>query len=171
MFHYSIYLRGPAKLWVASIAFILIGILIGGVLPAVLPASNDPAPGAGFALKALFALGSVFFALGLFTFVLMILGRYIELHSPRNLPVYHWWVDFASGLLGALVFAIPATFAYPVILMIPEDANAGKNRGLGLLFSGLGILALLAIVAAAWLMMRNRPRWQVEGDPSEGREA
>lgn len=153
------HLRGPARLWVASSVFCLLGILMAGSAGLIVPA--EPAEDAAIVKAVLWILGGVFFGLGLFTLGRLAIGRYLEQVSPQNLPVFHWWVNLAGGLLGALVFAIPASLAYPLILMIPDDPQADKNRLIGLLFSLLGVVVLLATVAAAWVMIRNRPRWRM----------
>lgn len=126
-----------------------------------------------FALLALLlmGLGSAILLLGMW-------GCRVRSTTPWNHAPWSWWMRTLSGSLGALMFAIPATAALPVLYLavrsgahpLLAEANVGPVGLLllGGLFSMLGLLTL----ALLWWVVSNtfpsRPRWRSAGPPGHG---
>src|SRR5207253_160831 len=102
MISFWIELRGPAKLWAASIAFTIVGALIACVLPRYFPAIEQDAL-VSFVIKA---LGWTFLGLGLLVLAPMLATLYVRARQPEQEAVWHWWINLIGGLAGALAFAI-----------------------------------------------------------------
>lgn len=148
-------LRGPARLWAASITFTILGAVIALVLPGLFSAANqDP-----LASIAMGILGWTLSVLGLVVLLPMVATLYIRRTQPEQEAVWHWWVNFIGGLLGALAFAVPATLALPIFIaaylvrpnaLFPSDStDTTKNLGIAALFSVVGIVSLLATIFLA----------------------
>lgn len=167
-FSFSYQPRGAAALWTASIVFVTVGLLIAFVVPAIV--TEEGAEGATVLLRL---LGGFFFILGSFTLTLMLVGLRIERKNPDNLRVWHWWLNFLGGLIGACAFAIPASLMYPVFYvfylnrpngLFPADKSEtyAKNLYVTLLFSVIGVIGLAGTGFLARSMYRTRPRWQIQ---------
>ena len=165
-------LRGPARLWTASIGFTLVGSAIVVVLPRYLPAvEQDPV-----AAIAIGALGWAFVVLGLIVLLPMLATLYVRARRPERERVWFWWINFIGGLCGALTFAIPAALMLPLFslayLMRPNalfpagDANPAHNLCIAALFSLIGLITLAATVFLARATLRENPRRR---DPIEWR--
>ena len=158
-------LRGPAKLWTASIVFTTVGVGIAFWLPRYLPLGEEDAIGA-FAVGA---LGWAFLVLGLSGLVPMLATLYIRRAQPGQERAWHWWINFIGGLLGALMFAIPAALMLPVFLLAylarpnalfrADETNAARTLGIAAAFSVLGLAALALTV----LLARTTLRWNRKG--------
>lgn len=164
--NFWIELRGPARLWAASIVFTILGALFLFAVPRYLPLDARE-NGAWLAFPI---LGWTFFILGLLVLVPMFITLYIRRTQPERERVWHWWINFIGGLLGALAFAVPATLMFPVFLiayftrpnaLIESDAVAANNLGIAALFSVIGIVVLVAIFFLARIKMKNE-------DPRQG---
>ena len=160
---YRIELRGPAKLWTASIVFTALGLVIALWLPRHFRL-GEADPIAAFAIGA---LGWAFLVLGLAILVPMLATLYLRRRQPGQEPAWHSWINFIGGLLGALIFAIPATLMLPVFLIAylarpnalfrAEETNTAQNFGLAAVFSILGLASLGLIgFAARTTLRRNR---------------
>ncbi len=76
---------------------------------------------------------------------------------PEKYSRWLWWVNLVGGLVGALLFAIPSTFVLPFLLL----ADGGSEFiWLGALFTVIGVLATVAIVAIAVRQYKQRPHWK-----------
>ncbi len=157
-------LRGPARLWAASITFTILGAAIAFFLPGLFFAANED-PLLSIAMRI---FGWTVFALGLVVFLPMLATLYVRIKQPDQETIWHWWINFVGGLLGALAFAIPATLMLPVflaaylvrpnILFPTEGSKSVENLGLATLFSVVGILTLFATVWLARLKLREDPK-------------
>lgn len=157
-------LQGATKLWVASIVFIIVGALIAFVLPPIVqPREQDR----DLVLLLLRVLGGTFIILGLAVLLPMLVSRFI---AAERREIWYWWINFIGGLFGALAFAVPATFMFPVFLiayltrpnaLIESDAVAANNLGIAALFSVIGIIVLVAIFILARFKLKNE-------DPRQG---
>ena len=154
IFSFWIELRGPLKLWVASVCFTLLGALIAFYLPRYFPVIEHDVVG----LFAIRALGWTFLGLGMLVLAPMLATLYLRARQPEREAIWHWWINFIGGLAGALAFAIPATLMFPVFfiaylkrpnILIPDDAVAANNLWIAALFSiiGLAVLALIRFLA------------------------
>lgn len=156
-------LRGPARLWAASIGFTTVGALIACVLPRFLPAIGQDAI-ASFAINA---LGWTFLVLGLLVLMPMLATLYVRRRQPEQEAVWHWWINFIGGLAGALAFAVPATLMFPVFLvayltrpnaLFPDAAVAANNLWIAALFSVIGLVVSVPIYFLARLKLREEPK-------------
>jgi len=148
-------LRGPARLWAASITFTILGAAIAIVLPRLFSDTNQD-PSVSLAMRI---LGWTLFVLGLVVLLPMLATLYIRRSQPEQEAVWHWWINFIGGLLGALAFAAPATFMLPIFFLayllrpnalFPADStDTTKNLGIAALFSVVGIVSLLATIFLA----------------------
>ena len=165
-------LRGPAKLWTASMTFTLLGPAIALVLPRYLPqVEQDP-----ILSVAIGALGWVLLALGLIVLLPMLATLYIRATRPERERVWLWWINFIGGVCGALTFAIPAALMLPAFslaylvrpnALFPDaDPNAAHNLAIAALFSAIGLVVLLAVVFLARATLRQNPKRR---DPLEWR--
>lgn len=164
-FNLWIELRGPARLWAASITFTVLGALIAFGMPRVLATVEQEVLG----LLALRALGWTFLILGLFVLLLMLVTLYVRIRQPEQEPVWHWWINFVGGLLGALAFAIPASLMFPMVAvaywtrpnpLFPPDADVTQTLWLGAMFSIVGVVTCVATFLVARIKLRE--------DPSQG---
>lgn len=151
-------LRGPTKLWVASIFFTMLGALIAWALPGYLPAIGHDA----IVLFAIRTLGLTFFGLGLLVLVPMFVTLFVRARHPGREAIWYDWINFAGGLAGALAFAIPATLMFPAFFvaylrrpnsLFPDDAVVANNLWVAALFSIIG----LAVLALIFLLLRRKP--------------
>ena len=162
-FSFWIELRGAARLWTASITFIVLGALIALALPPVFPKAEQ----SELLLRAIQILGWTFFVLGLIVLLPMLATLYIRTKRPGREKVWHWWINFIGGVLGALAFAIPASFMFPIFLLahlirpnalFAPDVDAANNLWLAALFSVLGLITSVAIFFVAREKLKEDPR-------------
>ena len=159
-----IQLRGPARLWAASITFTLLGSVMIDVLPRYLPAIEQDPIGS----VAIGGLGWACLVLGLIVLLPMLATLYIRVTRPERERVWFWWINFIGGLCGALTFAIPAALMLPLFslayLMRPNalfpagDANPAHNLGIAALFSVIGLVVLAATMFLARASLRENPK-------------
>lgn len=152
--------------WWAGGFFAAIGLIFLGIPFLLSAAATD----AGSAIGVLRALGAAFLGLGGVILLMWPIGREIERALPQNAPVWEWWVNFVGGVLGAALFAIPATLLVPLMLLLyfdrpnwayPDpDAGLWPNGYLGLLFGGAGLISLVALVLMGRTSYKSRPRWR-----------
>lgn len=161
--HWSFWyeLRGPVKLWAASISFLVIGVLITFGIPAVMEQTQDRANVVPLAR----VLGGAFIVLGLAVLIPMLLTLRLAKEQRES---WHWWINLVGGLLGALAFAVPAALMFPVFFvayilrpnpLIPDQAAAVNNLGIAALFSVIGVvvLGLLYIIVPKMVRKRKNP--------------
>lgn len=160
---------GSSKFWVTGGIFAGIGLVVGFVLPPTLISQAAP-DRQGFA-GALRALGVAFLTLGAATLLMVVLVREIERAAPQNAVVWEWWMEFVGGALGAAMFGVPATLILPLIGFLYVDrpnwafpdpeASFWPSGYLGILFTGLGVLTLAALLMLGRAAYRDRPRWRL----------
>jgi len=119
------------------------------------------------AMLVLKLLGYIFLALGIFILVPLMAGLHLRKNHPEKLPALYWWTNFLGGMLGALSFALPSSLALPGLylayrmrpnmLFEKGDTFGSTHLMLGIIFSALGVLVLIAL----WFMAR----WQLRGRP------
>lgn len=157
-----------AAYWIPGIVFVSAGMLIATVLPAQMA---NPIEERGFnPLTIVRVLGWSVAVLGGIILLSIPIGREVEKAFPQNVKVWHWWVNFIGGTLGALMFAVPATLTLPLLLwayitrpnwVYSGDVESFWSVGyLGLLFTGLGILTLFFLYALGISGHHRRPRWR-----------
>lgn len=156
-FHFQ--LGRTARLWVASIVFTAIGVLMF-LLPRWINQEQSGAD-AEEAQWVFGFLGVVFAGLGLPILGLMIAGRVTGRGVGANQDHWEAHVELLGGLLGALAFAVPATFVLPGMWLLSQmrpdlfsPAEFKENFLLGLLFSVLGAVSL----AGLWFLLIPRRR-------------
>ncbi|MFH0886633.1 MAG: DUF3592 domain-containing protein [bacterium] len=104
--------------------------------------------------------GLISIIFGIILLFLSLPGIYLKKKAPYNVEVWYWWVRFMGGLLGALLFAIPASLTYFIINMLPENLRTTPNTWIIVAaFTAVGIIVDIAIIAIAIWQFRNRPRW------------
>jgi hypothetical protein len=113
-------------------------------------------------------LGYIFLTLGLLVFVPLVAGLHVGKHHPEKLPALYWWINFLGGLMGALAFALPSSLALPGLylaylrrpnmLFEGGDTFGSTHLMLGIIFSALGVLVLVALWFVARWQLRGRPR-------------
>lgn len=94
-------------------------------------------------------------------FILIIVSSIIKIKSPQNEKTFFWWVNFTGGMMGALLFAIPSMFIYPIYLLFPENIKQqAQNASIILpLFTIVGIIVGIGLFFIARSQYRGRPRW------------
>jgi len=159
----------PTGAWIAGAVFFVTGLVMGIAVPAWLTGGSDGLPTTA-ALEAalLFRItGWTFTGLGSLVLGLMTIGLWIGVHGPDRLRVWHWWVGFVGGLVGALLFAVPAVLAYPFLYymgrrpagaLFSDMGRSPEDMWTGALFSALGVVVLLVLVPLARHRVRGRPR-------------
>ncbi len=133
--------RGAAAYWIASLVFVLVGAVFTAV-----GALADP---------AFLLVGVPFLLLGLFVLALLIYSLFLKLKHPERYHTWLWWINFVGGLSGALLFAVPSTFALPILLLADVDADV---MWIGALFSAIGVITCVVVAWIAARQFRNRPR-------------
>src|SRR5574341_925965 len=102
MFRFYVQLQGPAKIWIASIVLVAVGLVIFFGVPTIADKSRLDIE---IALNLIHILGFIFFGLGAIPLAMMLIGLFIRANNPQNYDTWVWWVNFLGGLLGALAFA------------------------------------------------------------------
>jgi hypothetical protein len=166
MFQFYISLRGRAANWAVSIIFILVGALIDFYGPGIFQSSSYRA----IIVLILQLLGGVFLGLGLSIFLWMAVDLYLKYRNPEFRDRWYWWGSFIAPMMAAGLFAVPATLAFPVILLVyllgpgsllPVNANdVTNNLVIGLLFTVFGLLTLGLMYLIAKSMLKGRPTFQ-----------
>ena len=167
MFQFYISIKGRAANWVVSIVFILVGAMIDFYAPTIV----QPSPDQGSILLILHILGGIFLGFGLSLFLWMLVDLYLKYRNPEFRNTWYWWGSLIAPLLAAGFFAIPATLAFPVILLLyllrpgntlPVDPrDIMKNILLGLLFTVIGLLTLSLMYFTAKSLYKGRPTPQI----------
>lgn len=101
---------------------------------------------------------------------MVVLVREIEGAPPQNAAAWEWWMEFVGGVLGAAMFGVPATLILPLMGFLyidrpnwafPDPEATFLPTGyLGVLFTGLGLLSLAALLLLGRASYRDRPRWK-----------
>lgn len=136
--------------WWVAILFLLVGIGCGLLLPPLF--AGDPE--ADVAVWVLRALGAVFFLIGFVVFLL----------AALKLPDYV--VHTIGGLLGALSFGIPSSFALPLLLLAydrrpnmffgADESFTSETRMIGILFTALGVIVTIVTIVLARYQLKNK---------------
>ena len=142
-------IRGAAGFWIAGLVFLLVGTAFTAV--------------GALVLEPLVFIGIPFLVLGGLILILLIYSLYLKLRHPENYEAWLWWINFIGGLLGALTFALPSTFALPILLILEVDE---APLWIGALFSAVGLGVLVATWLIARRQLQDRPRW-VTGNHDE----
>lgn len=161
---FYVYITGRPAAWIVSVVFILVGTLIAFLLPSLLASSPDRE----FSVPPVRILGGAFLAMGILLLSWMLVDLYLSVKNPERREAWFWWGNFLAGLIGAGLFAIPATCAFPAILLFylsrpnavfpGTSADPSTNLLMGLAFSGAGILSLAMIFFIGRSSYRRRPR-------------
>lgn len=159
---------GPRKYWLAGSVFAGIGLLTALVIPAVLDARATDVN--AVPLGPLRALGGAFLTLGGVTLLMAALIPEVERAAPHNAEVWEWWIDFVGGLLGAAMFGVPASLVFPLVAFLYIDrpnwafpdpgATFCPHGAVALLFTGVGLVTLTALVHLGRTAYQRRPRWK-----------
>ncbi|HPS59192.1 MAG TPA: DUF3592 domain-containing protein [Spirochaetota bacterium] len=106
--------------------------------------------------------GLIVLVLGAAVFLLIMVSLLIKRKSPQNENTFFWWINFTGGMTGALVFAIPSMFIYPIFTLFPENIKQqAQNTSILLpIFTIVGILVSIVIFFIARSQYRGRPRWK-----------
>lgn len=148
--------------WIASVTFTVIGVLCLFYLPGLF----DRDPEISEAIVALQFLGGTFLGLGGLSLIWVIGDLYLKFANPERREKWFWLGNFLLGLLGALTYAIPATFVFPLFIaaylnrpniFFPTGGDANANLILGVIFSTTGGLTLWAMYLLAREKYRHRP--------------
>jgi len=141
--------------WIAGIVFTLIGMILVLIVPALFGANQ-------FVSNVIRLLGGVFLALGVISLVWMIGDLVLMFRGSRHRERWFWWGNLLLGVLGALLFAVPAVFLFPAMLLNPGVFAAGKlaeNLPIGALFSIVGLATMIALYFIVRSQLRER-RWK-----------
>jgi hypothetical protein len=159
-FNLSLTLRQQA--WIASVTFTVIGILCLIYLPGIFDRDLET----GAAIIGLRLLGGTFLGLGGLGLVWVLGDLYLKFTRSDRREKWFWWGNFLLGILGALTYAIPATFIFPLFvfaylnrpnLFFPAGGNANEILMLGAIFSVTGGLTLWAAYLPAREKYKQRP--------------
>ena len=163
MFGFYVRIWGRPANWVVSIVFMLVGAIIFSFVPTIL----QPSPDRGPVLIILHIFGGIFFGLGSLIFLWMMGDAYFKFrHSPYR-DTWYWWGNFIGPLLAAGLFAVPATFTFPLMLLaylfspnifFPANSpDVTNNLVVGLIFSVVGLLSLTLMYFVGRSMYKKRP--------------
>lgn len=153
-FYYSFTPRQAG--WIVGIAFTLIGLLVILFLPSLFASSRED----NRVVPFIWLLGGIFLAIGVSSLVLMIGDANLQRRNSALRKKWFWWGNLVIGVLGVLFFALPATLVLPVMLLAPTlfpPDTSSKNLFLGALFSGIGLLILLALYFIVRRKIQQRP--------------
>ncbi len=164
--------KGKAGFWAFAIIFIITGVIFAFVVPELIThaetdsiqnRAQDVSAAADLSVMSFVfrLLGWILLVPGATVFILIIVASIIKIKSPQNEGAFFWWINFTGGMMGALLFAIPSMFIYPIFLLLPENIKQqAKNTSMILpLFTIVGIIAGIAIFFIARSQYRGRPRW------------
>lgn len=156
-------LRGRAAAFVVAVVFILIALATLIFAPVLVAFASDK----GLASWSARTLGIVFLGLGIGALILGIGDVYLERTNPARRARWFWWGNFILGVIGALLFAIPATLLFPIFLILywlkpnalfPSSVDPANNLLVSLLFSVIGIVVLILLYFVARSRYRERPQ-------------
>ncbi len=152
---FYIYARGRSANWIVSVVFMLVGLLIAIALPPII----RPMPDRDVVVLIVRLLGGIFFILGLVIFASMMFDAVLASEGPEVRDRWYRSSKLVLSLIAAGLFAIPATMAFPIMMLaylsrpnglFPiNDPNPLNNLVVGLVFSVVGVLALGLMVVAA----------------------
>ncbi len=162
-------LRGARAAWLVGALFLICGAVLVLAVPAWISGESPrPAPAESYEAAVVFRiLGWTFLGLGGVVLGLMIAGVWVGRTRPEQLHVWHWWVGLIGGLLGAALFAVPATFAFPFMLslgrreqgrLFPDVGRSAEDLWIAGLFSILGLGVLVALWFVVRLQLASSPR-------------
>ncbi len=116
----------------------------------------------GFEVAVMKIIGWIFLGIGGATLFFCLGSFYVIAKSPENETTYFWWADFVLGQMGVLSFALPATFIYPIFLLLPEPvrSSARDSEMLLWIFTGAGLLVDVVIFFMVRSIWRARPKWR-----------
>jgi hypothetical protein len=118
---------------------------------------------AGLVFEPMFALvGAPFVLLGLLIVGMMVAGLWVRRRRPADYEAWLWWTNFAGGVAGAAMFAVPATLALPGLLLLGD--MGGERLLLGGLFTVLGLATGAGTFFVGRAQYRARPRRPQGGD-------
>lgn len=139
--------------WIAGIVFTLVGALLVFVAPGLFGVNQ-------IVSNLIRLLGGVFLALGVISLIWMIGDLVLMFRGSRHRDRWFWWGNFLLGILGALLFAVPALLLFPAMLLNPGVFAAGKlaeNLPIGALFSIVGAVTMIVLYLIARSKLRERP--------------
>jgi hypothetical protein len=65
--------------------------------------------------------GSIFGTISFFLVIMLLVKVYYQIHKPHYLVLIDWWIEIIGGSIGALAFAIPATFIDVFVWMLTGE--------------------------------------------------
>lgn len=157
--------------WIAASVFAVVGALVTFVVAPLLAAQADP--DTPTPIGSVRALGWAFLIISGTMLLMLAITREIERTGSQNAHVWEWWINFVGGMLGAALFGVPATLVLPFFFLayidrpnrlFPDpDGSFWSIGALGLLFTSVGLVTLVALYAMSRAMLRSRPRWKRHG--------
>jgi hypothetical protein len=160
---WSIWVGGKPGSWMVGIVFSAVGALIAFWMPSFI----QPSPDRPTALLIVHILSGIFLGLGLIILAYMGIDLYLGWRRPEAREIWYYWASAVGPLLAASLFAVPASLAFPALLVVyllrpnaifpAGSSQATGNLLIGLLFSALGAGSLLLIYVLARNLYRNRP--------------
>lgn len=107
-------------------------------------------------------IGVIFFMIGFPILCMTIISVVIAVTSKDNIETWYWWINFVGGIMGALSFALPSAFIYPLFFLVPSHIrDTMKNPHIILpVFTILGIIVGVLVFLVGRSQFRSRPRWK-----------
>ena len=141
-------------------------LLLGSWYLVFSPALIESATDATEARAALLILGIVFLVLGLIALTAMIVDAILKSRAPHRREQWFYWSYAFIALFAAALFAIPATFVFPIALIAffvrpnsrfpAGQTNTGVNIFVTCLFSISGLFALALLIFLARRIHREQ---------------
>jgi hypothetical protein len=98
----------------------------------------------------------------------MVGDLYLKFWQPEYRDAWYWWGNFIGPLLAVGLFAVPATLAFPLLLVAyllrpnvffpASSPDVANNLIVGLIFSVIGCLCLALMYFVGRSRSRHRPR-------------
>lgn len=152
-------IKGKPAIWITALLFTSVGFIFTFIIPSVYVSPIEDST----LLSAIFTItGIVFLIIGGIIFIMSLTSLYVKTRYPQKEDLFFWWINFIGGLAGALTFALPSTFIYPLYSLIPYEYRLlAKNIDIMLpIFTGIGILVDIAILYIARNQFKNKPHWK-----------
>ncbi|MEJ2600271.1 MAG: hypothetical protein P8Z00_18190 [Anaerolineales bacterium] len=164
MADFYVEIRGRAAIWIGGLVFTLVGSVITFLAPQFLQSTQD----ASAARLILVGLGGVFLLFGLGSLGVGIGDVVLSRTNPTARQRWMWWGNFLLGIGAAAVFAVPASLAFPLLLVaylsrpnviFPSPLpDANGNLTIGLIITLVGFFTLAMIIWVARRALKSRPR-------------
>ena len=150
--------------WLVPIIFFFVGMLIALFLPPVLRQGPDRATLVTLAQ----IVGGLLMILGGLWFLWSLVDLYVSTYFPAYRTAWHFWANIIAGSLAIAFFAVPASVAFPFILLgyllrpnvlFRADVTTPViPLLLGFLLSGIGLACLWFVFSVISAKYGTRPR-------------